>query len=62
MIDKAGELNATITANKKELDSYNVVRLYYYTDDLGKHGEVEDCVELPEVIYLMIKDGVVDVC
>lgn len=40
----------------------NVVRLYYYTDDLGKHGEVEDCVELPEVIYLMIKDGVIDVC
>ena len=40
----------------------NIVRLYYYTDYLGKHGEVEDCVELPEVIYLMIKDGVIDVC
>ena len=40
----------------------NIVSLYYYTDDLGKYGEVGDCVDLPEVIYLMIKDGVIDVC
>ena len=40
----------------------NVVRLYYYIDDLGESEYVEDCVDLPEVIYLMIKDGVVDVC
>lgn len=40
----------------------NIVRLYYYTDYLGESECVEDCVDLPEVIYLLIKDGVVDVC
>ena len=40
----------------------NIVSLYYYADDLGEDKCIEDCVDLPEVIYLMIKDGVVDVC
>ena len=40
----------------------NIVSLYYYTDDLGESECVEDCVDLPEVIYLLIKDGVIDVC
>lgn len=40
----------------------NIVSLYYYTDDLGENECVEDCVDLPEVIYLLIKDGVINVC
>ena len=40
----------------------NIVSLYYYADDLGEGKCIEDCVDLPEVIYLLIKDGVVDVC
>ena len=40
----------------------NIVSLYYYTDDLGENECVEDCVDLPEVIYLLIKDGVISPC
>ena len=38
----------------------NIVRLYHYAE--SSETEVEDAVNFPEVIYLMIKDGVIDVC
>ena len=40
----------------------NIVRLYYYGEMVDEFGYVEDLVNMPEVIYLLIKDGVVSVC
>lgn len=40
----------------------NVVRLYYYGEMEDSFGYVEDLVTMPEVIYLLIRDGVVSVC
>lgn len=53
-------LQYNYTEHKFAPTTDNIVRLYHYAE--SSEEEIEDAVTFPEVIYLMIKDGVIDVC
>ena len=52
----------TLTKESFTYSTDNVVRLYYYGEIVDEFGYVEDLVNMPEVIYLLIKDKVISPC
>ena len=52
----------TLTKESFTYSTDNIVRLYYYGEMVDEFGYVEDLVNMPEVIYLLIKDKVISPC
>ena len=52
----------TLTKESFTYSTDNIVRLYYYGEMVDEFGYVEDLVNMPEVIYLLIRDGVISPC